>query len=241
MNRIPDFDRRAETYEAHASVQREVAAWLAEWLPAQADGPALELGAGTGIFTRYLARVADKLVATDIAPRMVAEGSAGLPSVQWVVADAAAPPCGADHYRWIFTCSLAQWLPDPARALRAWHDAAAPGARLLAGCFVRGTLEEFQTSCPEAAPFAWRGVAGWLQLLDAAGWTVRRHEVRTFPMRHANAASMLRGIHNIGAIVPRRFGTGRLRRALREHDRQHCGPNGLVTPFVFLRLEAERP
>ena len=240
MNRAPDFDRRAVTYEAHASLQRDVAAWLAEWLPARADGPALELGAGTGIFTRHLARIAGDLVATDIAPRMVAEGTAALPSARWVVADATSPPRGTG-YRWIFTCSLAQWLPDPARALRAWHDASAPAARLVAGWFVRGTLEEFQTSCPEAAPFAWRDVPGWLQLLDAAGWRVRRHETRIFPMHHTDAAAMLRDIHNIGAVVPRRFGTGRLRRALREHDRRHRGPGGLVTPFVFLRVEADRP
>ena len=49
-----DFDRRAAVYEDHAPVQREAAAWLAEWLPEKIEDPALEAGAGTGLFTRYL-------------------------------------------------------------------------------------------------------------------------------------------------------------------------------------------
>ena len=50
-----NFDRRASVYEEHAPVQREAAAWLAEWLPETIGGPVLEVGAGTGLFTRHLA------------------------------------------------------------------------------------------------------------------------------------------------------------------------------------------
>jgi hypothetical protein len=49
-----EFDRRAAQYEQHAPVQREAAAWLAEWLPEKIESPALEVGAGTGLFTRHL-------------------------------------------------------------------------------------------------------------------------------------------------------------------------------------------
>ncbi len=236
----PDFNRRADLYDEHARVQRDAAAWLAEWLPPRIEGHALELGAGTGIFTKHLAAAADMLVATDIAPRMVMAGANALPSVQWTVSDAGTPPRDA-RYRWIFSCSLAQWLSDPADTFRRWRGAAAPGARLIAGWFVQGTMEEFYVSCPEAAPFRWRAVQEWLQLLGEAGWSVNRHEARSFRLRHANAAAMLRDMHNLGAVVPRRFSPGRLRRALREHDRRHAGAGGIDTPFVFLRVEAVRP
>jgi hypothetical protein len=49
---------------------------------------------------------------------------------------------------------------------------------------------------------------------------------------------MLREVHNVGAVVPRRLGPGALRRALRAHNAHHGGDRGLVTPFVFLRVEA---
>ena len=188
-------------------MQREAAAWLAEWLPDKIEGPALELGAGTGLFTRHLVERARSLVASDAAPRMVAAGSAVLPGAEWSVADAATPP-GSRGYTWIFSCSLVQWLPDPIAAFRAWHRASAPGARLLAGWFVHGTLGEFFAACPEASPFPWRDAGEWNRMFVQAGWQIEHSETRTFRRHHADSAAMLREIHNAGAIVPRRIGTG---------------------------------
>lgn len=235
----PDFNRRAQTYEQHASVQREAAAWVAEWLPPRIDGPALELGAGTGLFTRHLAPLSSQLVATDIAPRMVSAGVNALPGTSWSVADAATPPPGS-AYRWIFSCSLVQWLPDPAHAFRRWHEVSAPDARLVSGWFIRGTLGEFFTACPDASPFLWRDETEWLDLLRHAGWKPLRSSIRTYTRRHANSAAMLRDIHNAGAVIPRRLGIGRLRAALRDYDRMHPGGEGVTTTFVFLRVEATK-
>ncbi len=234
-----DFDRRAAVYEEHAPVQREAAAWLAEWLPQKIESPALEVGAGTGLFTRHLVGPTDQLWATDLAPRMVRIGQDTLPQAQWSVADALHPPTG-HAYRSIFSCSLLQWLPDPAAALRAWHRAAAPGARFLGGWFVRGTLAEFFHVCPEAAPFAWRDPAEWRGILQEAGWATQRSEGRTYSKQHPEATAMLRAVHNAGAVIPRRLGPGRLRQALRQYDRENRGENGVTAYFKFLRLEAIR-
>ena len=234
-----EFDRRAAQYERHAPVQREAAEWLAEWLPEELDGPALELGAGTGLFTKHLARRTPQLVATDVAPNMVQAGKESLPEVEWTIADASAPP-GDRNYRWILSCSLVQWLPDPAAAFRAWHQAAAAGARLVSGWFAHGTMTEFFDLCPEASPFVWRDADEWRDLLTAAGWSVQRHETRLFVRRYEDSAAMLRQVHSAGAIVPRRLGAGRLRRTLREYDRNHRGEEGVAATFKFLRVEAVR-
>lgn len=234
-----EFDRRASQYEDHAPVQRETAAWLAEWLPEKIEGPALELGAGTGLFTRHLVGRTRKLIASDAAPRMVAAGIAALPDAKWSVADAATPP-GTRGYGWIFSCSLVQWLPDPLETFRAWRRASAPGARLVSGWFVRGTLRELFATCPEASPFPWRDAAEWSRMLGQAGWQSVRSEVRTFRRHHADSAAMLREIHNAGAVIPRRLGAGKLREALRQYDRNHRGEAGVRSTFEFLRLEAVR-
>jgi malonyl-CoA O-methyltransferase len=235
----PDFDRRAPLYERHASVQREAAAWVSEWLPPRIEGPALELGAGTGLFTRHLAPLAPQLVATDIAPRMVSAGVNALPGTAWSVADASMPP-GGNAYRWVFSCSLVQWLPDPEHAFRRWHAVTAPNARFLSGWFIRGTLGEFFEACPDASPFTWRDESEWLDLLRSAGWNPLRSGTRTYTRRHTDSAAMLRDIHNAGAVIPRRLGIGPLRRALRDYDRMHPAGHGVTTTFVFLRVEAEK-
>ena len=235
----PEFDRRAARYDTHAAMQKEAAAWLAEWLPASIDGPALELGAGTGIFTRHLLDRGAQLIATDFAPKMVETGTEKSGQARWVVADAATPPDG-DAYRWIFACSLVQWLPDPAAAFRRWHELADPSAHLVAGWFVAGTMENFFRSSPTPSPCVWRNPEQWKALLDDAGWRVTRIETCTFVRRHADTRGFLREIHNLGAFVPRRLGAGKLRGILRSHDTAYRKGGTLETPFVFMRAEATR-
>lgn len=235
----PGFDNRAKTYDDHASVQRAAADWLAEWLPARMDEPVLEFGAGTGLLTRHLAGRAVDITATDISPRMVEAGSSAVTAARWLVADADKPPSGR-QYRTLASSSMLQWIPDPVRTFRRWHAISAPGATLLAACFIRGTLEQFYELCPDASPFRWRDAHEWLDVLNESGWRVRRHETKTFHLRHASAAQMLRAIHNVGAIVPGRFGPARLRKTLCAHDRTHGGPSGIATPFVCLRVEAQK-
>ncbi|MFM7374252.1 MAG: class I SAM-dependent methyltransferase, partial [Chthoniobacterales bacterium] len=219
---------------------QDAAAWLAEWLPRPCGEPALELGAGTGFFTRHALRSARQLVATDASPRMVGLGRAALPLAEWTVAGAENPPAAKFPYRAILTSSLVQWLTDPAAAFLKWHEISAPDALLLGGWFVRGTMEEFVSACPESAPFHWRSAKEWLVLLNEAGWKVRRSEKKIFRLTHKSSAAMLREIHDVGAVAPRRLGAGRLRAALRRNDAKSRAQAGVVTPFVFLRVEAVR-
>jgi malonyl-CoA O-methyltransferase len=235
----PDFDRRAARYDSHASLQRDAAAWLAEWLPTEVPPPALELGAGTGLFTRHLAARTPRLVACDLSPRMVEIGRRNLPDVAWSVSDAGHPP-GPPGYQSVFSCSLMQWVPDPRVAFRAWHRLAAPGASLLSGWFIRGTLDGFYALCPDAAPFPWRTKDEWLALLQEAGWRSVRAETRTFDRRHSGALAMLREMHDTGTVVPRRLDPGRLRRALRRYDETNREDGRVVSAFAFLRVEAIR-
>lgn len=240
MPAVPDFDRRAAAYDRHARVQKTAARWLAEWLPTGITGPSVEFGAGSGFFTKHISSLGRDLLATDASPRMVEAGRANFPGVRWSVADASSPPAVEEACRWIFSSSLVQWLPEPAAAFRRWHDISAPGARLLAGWFIRGTMAGLLEVCPAIAPFRWRSRPEWESALDDAGWRIERSETKTFDLVHPSSAHMLREVHDIGAVVPHRLGAGRLRSALRAHDAAHGHGQSVVTPFVFLRLEAVR-
>lgn len=240
MATSPVFDRCASAYDSRARVQRDAAAWLAEWLPNPCGEPALELGAGTGFFTRHALNAVGQLTATDASPRMVETGRAAWPGARWCVADADQPPSSAAPYRTILTSSLVQWLPDPAGAFRKWHQITSSGALFLGGWFVRGTMDRFFEICPDGSPFLWRSAPEWIELLSAAGWSVKRSEAKVFHLAHRSTAAMLRDIHDVGAVSPGRLGTGRLRAALRANDTASRGEKGVITPFVFLRVEAVR-
>ena len=236
----PDFDRRATQYERHSHVQRDAARWLAELLPERIEGPALELGAGTGLFTEHLVAASGELLATDISPRMVETASRKMDGPRWVVADANNPPADL-IYRWVFNCSLAQWLTDPAATFGRWRATTAPGAKLIGGWFIRGTMQDLFEACPEISPIPWRSAEEWRGILQESGWSVQRDETRTFRLQHTDTAALLRDLHNLGAIVPRRFSASQLRRVIREHNQRHSGSGFVTTPFVFMRVEAINP
>ena len=67
------FGARAASYDEHADLQRAVAERLARLLPQLAAPRVLELGCGTGLFSRHLlARYPDgTFLFTDLAPSMV--------------------------------------------------------------------------------------------------------------------------------------------------------------------------
>jgi malonyl-CoA O-methyltransferase len=234
---VPDFDRRATQYEQHAQVQRRAAQWLAEWVPSRVEGPALELGAGTGLFTQFIASACDQLLATDISIRMVERGSRKLSKPRWLVSDANKPPTDC-VYRWIFSCSLAQWLTNPQTTFARWRSVAAPGAHLVAGWFIDGTMQKLFEGCPETSVICWRSEQEWRDILQQSGWTVQRHDTCHFSLQHSSTANLLRDLHNLGAVVPRRLTTSQLRRVIRVHDQQNRVDGVVTTPFVFMRVEA---
>ena len=67
------FGARAASYELHAEMQRAIAARLAGFLPDVARPRVLELGCGTGLFSRHLiTRYPDgRFTFSDLTPAML--------------------------------------------------------------------------------------------------------------------------------------------------------------------------
>ena len=242
----PSFNSRADTYAEAAVVQRDLAAWLAQWLePAAATGRlgALELGAGDGLFTERLAGRFDWLQAVDSAPRMVERGAFRVPGIHWLLGDAwTLEPTPSRQPDRLYSASLLQWCPDPAAVLRRWRECLRPGGRALQGFYASPTLAEWHSLSPANSPFAWREPAAWLQHFRAAGWSVLRSETETREYRFPSAIDLLRFFHRTGATAPPRLSAGQLRTMLRELDRRHPSTNGtrgVPTEWTFMRIEAQ--
>ena len=231
------FDRAAARYLAHAAVQKEMASWLAEWLPAKRTGRALEVGAGPGTFTGHLIPWDGPLTASDLSPAMCAVGRRRLPSVRWEVMAAEEPQGGP--WDWIFSSSVLQWTPEPGRVFSAWRSRLAPGGRLLCGLFVAGSLPEWRALAGEGAPLAWRTAGEWRSQLEKAGFRVAREQTWSRAFTHPSARVFLRSVHGVGAAPDRVFSAGRLRRLLSDYERLHRVPGGIAATWNFHRFEAE--
>lgn len=233
------FSRAAGTYTGHAAVQVAMAEWLAEWLPVNRSGRAIELGAGTGVFTRWLLPWTGAFTATDMAEAMCNEGRATLPQIPWKVMRAEAPEC-EPACDWIFSSSMLQWMEDPEAVFTAWREALKPGGRVLAGLFVEGSLSELRALTPGASPLTWRYRATWDEVLEKGGLRRVRSEISTRVFYQKTALDLLRSLHGVGAAPVTQFSPGLLRSVLREYEARHRNERGVPATWVFYRFEAER-
>ncbi|MBJ7533804.1 methyltransferase [Rhodomicrobium vannielii ATCC 17100] len=220
------FSESVSTYDANAALQETVAARLAEFLPSANAPRVLEIGCGTGLFSRHLlARYPrGRFLFTDIGPDMVSRcrenmAAAGERDAEMTFAamdgDRPAVSTGFD----LVTSSMTlQWCDDPRRSLDNWRRLLNPG-----GCIVFATIGP--GNFPE-----------WRETLESLGEPVGLLDMppldgivreETIAAEYGDAAGLLRALRNTGARQPRPgyrpLSASALKCALAAFDRRHGG------------------
>lgn len=217
------FGARAENYERHAGLQRAIAARLARLLPALEDPYVLELGCGTGLFSRHLvARYKQgRFVLTDVAPAMIAEcrrnlAFLGPAHISYEVMDAgqAGGHAGLDL---IVSSMTLHWLADPVASLARLRRLLAPGGLLLYASLGPESFVEWRSA------LAGEGLPSGLADIPPLPGMVE--EERLTP--DLGALSFLRRMQAVGGLTPREgyapLSPGALRRAVRATDARFGG------------------
>lgn len=249
------FSRAASTYDQAAAFQRSAGSNLLMRLPMQLGASDIvDLGAGTGYFTRALSqRFARPVAGLDLAEGMLrfARHNSGpahphlVEQPRWVVADAEALPLRVASQDLIFSSLALQWCPDLARALAEAKQALRPGGCLAFNTLVEGTLYELRC--------AWQAVDGFVHvnsfmptdqlqsLLASAGFAEWRCEVETHVLRYAQLGELTRelkalGAHNLNQGRPGGL-TGRSRlRALTEAYEEFRQAEGLPATYQVAQI-----
>jgi malonyl-CoA O-methyltransferase len=217
------FAARAGSYESHAGLQNAVAARLAGFLPELERPRVLELGCGTGLFSRHLVRRyrQGRFVMTDAAPAMIAEcrrnlSGLGATDISYEVMDAG-QASGHARLDLIVSSMTLHWLADPAASLERLRGLLAPGGLLL-----------YATLGPES-------FAEWRAGLASCGLETGLADIQPLPgvvdeekfTPDAGTLSFLRRMKAVGGLTPRqgyqRLSPGALRRAIRATDSQLGG------------------
>lgn len=217
------FGARASSYELHAGLQRAVADKLGCFLPARDRPRVLELGCGTGLFSRHLVKryPHGHFVLTDVAPAMIAEcrrnvAGLGPAHISFEVMDAgeAGGHAGLDL---IVSSMTLHWLPDPVASLERLSGLLAPNGVLLYATLGPKSFAEWRaTLAGEGLPTGVVEIPPLPGMLD---------EERLMP--DADALSFLRRMKEVGGLTPREgyapLPPGALRRAIRAADAKHGG------------------
>ncbi len=259
--RLPDkrlvaasFSRAAHSYDAVAGLQREIGASLLQRLPPLAVQHWLDLGCGTGHFSRALAAGYPQArgMALDIAEGMLrhARGLGG--AHDFVAADAEHLPLRAACQDLVFSSLALQWCGDFAGVLNEVRRVLRPGGVFAFSSLCVGTLQELRDS--------WQAVDGqvhvnrfrrfedYQHLCAASGMQLLQLQREPWLLHFADLRQLTHALKALGAhnLNPGRPGglTGRARiqalQAAYERQRQAQGlPLTYQVVFGVLRKPME--
>ncbi|MCA9717874.1 MAG: class I SAM-dependent methyltransferase [Myxococcales bacterium] len=145
MNESRTWDALARRYDTIVRVFAQSYPAIRERLAQDLDGRArvLEIAAGTGQFTLDIARVATRVVATDISPRMierlsVAVDEADVENVEAETMSAYQLDAERGSFDAVFCANALHVMEHPERALREFARVLAPDGLLVAPTFLHG-------------------------------------------------------------------------------------------------------
>jgi SAM-dependent methyltransferase len=134
---IARWDAEAMTFDEPADHGLRDAAVRAAWrelllgLLPPAPARVADLGCGTGTLSLLLSEEGYDVTGVDFSPEMIARARRKAPDVEFVEADASAPPLASASYDVVLSRHVLWALPDPAAALARWEDLLRDGGRLV--------------------------------------------------------------------------------------------------------------
>lgn len=259
QSRLPDkrqvaasFSKAAASYDSVAELQRAVGSELVSRLPEIRPARWLDLGSGTGYFSRRLAErfAQSEGVALDIAEGMLAHARPLGGPQHYVAGDAESLPLRDGCVDLVFSSLAVQWCSDFASVLAEARRVLRPGGLFAFASLCVGTLYELRDS--------WQAVDGlvhvnrfreyeeYQRLCAASGMQVRSLHVQPHVLHYPDVRSLTHELKALGAhnINPGRPGglTGRARiQALIAAYEGFRQEQGLPATYQVLYAVLEKP
>ncbi|WP_299018143.1 malonyl-ACP O-methyltransferase BioC [uncultured Photobacterium sp.] len=139
------FGRAAKQYDQAAAFQRQVGHLLLGKLPVvtPVGSRALDLGCGTGYFSKVLLRRGYQVCAADLSMEMLKQAELRCGSgVSYLEADAEALPLEDNQFDIAYTSLALQWCEDLSVPLRELKRVVKPGGLILFTTLADGSLHE---------------------------------------------------------------------------------------------------
>ncbi|MCD8554794.1 methyltransferase domain-containing protein [Seleniivibrio sp.] len=131
----------SESYDSSCDIQRIVAEHLAELLPEGSQDRILEIGTGTGIFTKLLNEKCGGAFCVDIADALLAKAKKNFPENHYICGDGECLPV-IGEFSLITGSSALQWFQSPQKSIPDMLKCLKNGGKFAFSVFVEGTFVE---------------------------------------------------------------------------------------------------
>ncbi|MBR9871599.1 MAG: malonyl-ACP O-methyltransferase BioC [Gammaproteobacteria bacterium] len=151
------FGGASQTYDSASRLQKTMGDTMLSRIPEAFKAESiLDLGCGTGWFTRKLATryPAACVTGADLSPGMLAQAEAATEfrGVNWLNADAEQLPLADESVDLVFSNLMVQWSQKPEAVLAECRRVLRPGGLLVMSTLVDGTLRELKQAWAKADP-----------------------------------------------------------------------------------------
>ncbi|KMP10785.1 hypothetical protein UR09_05240 [Candidatus Nitromaritima sp. SCGC AAA799-A02] len=234
------FSRYARGYDKHARLQKMMAERLASFLPDELPPRTLEIGCGTGLFTRHLlARPIHKLILNDIAPEMIQclKDKQTIPRrCRVLLGNAESLDFGPVDL--IAANAVFQWFKTPKKALEHLAALLEPGGRIIFSTFGPATLEEFRRTADLSSPANLLSFERWKRLIRGTGLTLDSSASELRKSFFPDALALLKNLQQIGAAPYRMVRPGSLRQLIRRYDEEFSTAQGVYATWELYYFSA---
>lgn len=246
------FGRAAETYDSVAQLQRDVGAELWLTLPDHLPENAriLDLGSGTGFFTRQLVQAYPdaQVIGLDIAEGMLHFARCSAPAaIHWLCGDAENLPLADKSVDVIFSSLAIQWCNHLPQLMVELARVLKPGGRIYIATLGPATLHELKTAWQQVDNYVHVNRFQPLDELTAAlaqsGLQLAQLQTQTRVQHFARVTDLTRelkalGAHNINKGKPDGLTSRARLLAFKNAYEQFRGERGLPASYDVIYLTA---
>jgi malonyl-CoA O-methyltransferase len=216
------FSRAAESYDSAAWYQRRVGEQLLSKVkeyvaPSASKVQCLDVGAGTGLFTRLLASLpwVDQTMGLDMAEGMVLHArkqASTTKDMTWLVGDAESLPLKDGSIDLIFSNMAIQWVRHPQRLFKEWARVLKPQGYAAFTTLLPATLHELTTCWQKVDDYQhvnqFTPLPEMKQSINESGLKIELFERKIDILQYQDVKSLLKelkavGAHNINVKRPK--------------------------------------